>query len=260
KPSGMSLSLKAPGICTGWKFESKTSMFPVWKLVAKRKAPASLKPIASPLYTAPDAELCTAMTAWFASTLLFQPAIVPSSVAKSSVAGPELAPEEITKPVVALVATPVGAEVPVPAGVGIVTAACTDWPVASYGVASPAPFSATHSPLLVPSVMPHGFTRLASVCAAGALPRLAKTAGSSVTRFVCVNVTAGTSRLSSSSTLGRSGLGHGADLLREGRWEARNVPNMMYLLCRYVRIVLKWAGRRAITRRDRPSSFYFQRK
>src|SRR5262245_51625641 len=217
-------------------------MFPVWKLVAKRKAPASLKPIASPLYTAPDAELFTAMTAWVASTLLFQPAIVPSSVAKSSVAGPDLVPEEMTKPVVALVATPVGAEVPVPAGVGIVTAAWTDWPVAAYGVASPAPFSATHSPLLVPSVMPHGFTRLASVCAAGVKPKLASTAWLSVTRFVCVNVTAGTRRLSSSSTLGRSGREHGAHLLCERRREAR--PNMMYLLCRYVRIVLKWAGRR----------------
>src|ERR671937_504618 len=123
KLEGIFLSVKAPAMWTGWKLELKTSTVPAWKLVAKRKAPEALKPIASPLYTACEAELSTAMTAWVGSTLLFQPAIVPSSVANSSVAGPDWAPDEMTKPVVALVAAPVGA--------GIVMAAWTVWPVPS---------------------------------------------------------------------------------------------------------------------------------
>src|SRR5919201_2289246 len=113
-------SRNPPGVWTRRKFESKTSTVPAWKLVAKRKAPLALKPRASPLYTAPEAELSTAMMAWLGSTLLFQPAIVPSSVANSSVLGPELPPDEMTKPNVPLVATPVGDELPVLAGAGIV--------------------------------------------------------------------------------------------------------------------------------------------
>jgi len=108
---------------------------PAWKLVAKRKAPDALKPRASPLYTAPDDELFTARTAWVASTLLFHPAMVPSSVANNSVLGPEWLPDVMTKPGVALVATPVGAEVPVPPGVGMVTTTGdpdgSAWPFAS---------------------------------------------------------------------------------------------------------------------------------
>ena len=61
------------------------------------------------------------MTALLESTSLFQPAIVPSSVAKSSLLGPELPPEEMTKPAVAFVAAPVGRETP-PPGAGIVMA------------------------------------------------------------------------------------------------------------------------------------------
>src|SRR5919201_1987444 len=121
KLEGIFESVNPPGVCTGRKFESKTSILPAWKLVAKRKAPEALKPIARPLYTAPDAELSTAITACVGSTLLFQPAIVPFSVANSSVLGPELLPEEMTKPDVPFVATPVGDEVPVPPGAGIVT-------------------------------------------------------------------------------------------------------------------------------------------
>src|ERR671935_1954537 len=114
KLEGIFLSVKAPEMWTGWKLGSKTSTVPAWKLVAKRKAPEALKPIASPLYTACEAELSTAITAWVGSTLLFQPAIVPFSVANSSVLGADWPLEEMTNPDVPLVATPVGDEEPVP--------------------------------------------------------------------------------------------------------------------------------------------------
>ena len=68
--------------------------------------------------------------AWVGSTVLFQPAIVPSSVANNSVLGAELPFAVMMKPAVPLVATPVGAEAPVPPGAGTVTAACTDWAAA----------------------------------------------------------------------------------------------------------------------------------
>src|SRR5262245_59411334 len=163
KPAGSFGSLNLPDSRTGRKFESKTSIVPAWKLVANRKAPLALKPRASPLYTAPEAELFTAMTVWVGSTLLLQPAMVPSSVANSSVAGPAPWPDEMPRPFVALVATPVGAEAPGPLGPGIVTAGWTALPAPSRLSAMPAPFSATHSPLLVPSASPQGFTRLGSV-------------------------------------------------------------------------------------------------
>src|SRR5512144_1587780 len=106
----------------GLKFESKASTVPAWKFVANKKAPEPLKPIASPLYTAPLAELSTAITALVGSTALFQPAIVPSSVANSCVLGAELPPAEMTNPVVALVTTPVGFDGPVLfPGAGMVT-------------------------------------------------------------------------------------------------------------------------------------------
>src|SRR5947209_951073 len=122
KPAGMCESRNPPGVRTGRKFESKTSMVPAWKLVAKRKAPVVVKPRASPLYTAPEAELSTAMIAWVGSTLLFHPAMVPSSVANSSVLGPKWAPAAMPKPDVALLTTPVGDEVPLPPGLGILIA------------------------------------------------------------------------------------------------------------------------------------------
>src|SRR5437588_4663249 len=135
KPAGILGSRKPPGIATGWKFASNTSIVPAWKLVAKRKAPAALNPMARPLYTAPDAELSTAIMAWVGSTLLFQPAIVPSSVANSSLLGPDWLPDEITKPGVSLVATPVGVPDTIPTGPGIVTMrgdpAGIAWPVPS---------------------------------------------------------------------------------------------------------------------------------
>src|SRR5262245_21488557 len=99
--------------------------------------------------------------------LLLHPAMVPSSVANNSVAGPAASPDEITKPPVALVATPVGDEVPTPPGPGIVTAGGMAVPVASKLSAMLLPFSPTHSPLLVPRAMPQGFTRFGSVWAAG---------------------------------------------------------------------------------------------
>src|SRR6516162_3612502 len=98
------------------------------------------------------------MTGWVGSTLLFQPAIVPSSVANSSVLGADFPADEMTKPGEALVATPVGGEVPVPPGAGMVMADWTPWPVPSKLPAMPAPFSETQSPLLVPRAMPQGFT------------------------------------------------------------------------------------------------------
>src|SRR5262245_48211442 len=135
------------------------------------------------------------MTACVGSTLLFHPAIVPSSVANNSVLGPDLPPDEMTKPGVALVATPVGAEVPVPPGTGMDTSTGEPdgraWPVASSDSAVRLPFSATDSPLLVPRAMPQGFARVGYV--------LWARPGPSDTGFVWVKVTAGTRRPSSSS-------------------------------------------------------------
>src|SRR5260370_12869660 len=114
------------------------------------------------------AELSTAITALPRSTLLFQPAIVPSVVENSSVLGPELPLSEMTNPGVTLVATPVGDEVPVlPFGAGFTTLRCdiagSAWPVPSYLVAFPDPLSETQSPIFTPSAHPHGFTIFASV-------------------------------------------------------------------------------------------------
>src|SRR5919197_419363 len=82
-----------------------------------------------------ESELSIAITAWVGSTLLFQPAIVPSSVANSSVLGADWPPEEMTNPDVPLVATPVGDEEPVPPGAGMVTTVGDPdgigWPVLS---------------------------------------------------------------------------------------------------------------------------------
>src|SRR5947208_47236 len=110
-----------PRVRTGWNFESKTSIVPARKLVANKKAPDALKPSASPLYTAREAELFTTITARVGSTFAFHPAIVPSSVANSSALGAEAAPAEMTNPFVPLVTTPVGEDLPalVP-GVGMV--------------------------------------------------------------------------------------------------------------------------------------------
>src|SRR5262249_52242040 len=133
----------------------------------------------------PLAELSTAITARMESTVLFQPAIVPSSVANNCVAGAEFAPDVMTKPGGTLVVIPVGADSPVLfPGAGIVTvrggvdgSAC---PVPSKVFEFPEPLFAIQIPLLTPSVIPQGFTRFVSVFFA--MP------ATSAMRFVCVKV------------------------------------------------------------------------
>src|SRR5919201_1256027 len=120
------------------------------------------------------------MTARLGSTSAFQPAIVPSSVANSSVLGPERPPEEIVNPKPPLVAAPVGADVP-PPGRGIVTGGARDWPLGSIFAAVPDPFSEIQTPCsLKPRAIPHGFTRFGSVRCA--------TPGTSEMRLVSVKV------------------------------------------------------------------------
>src|ERR1051325_8479480 len=137
--------------------------------------------MASPLYTAPIAEWFTARTALAGSTSMLHPAIVPSSVANSSVPGALLPFAEMTKPVVALLTTPVGADAPEPPGAGmVIVPGATGCPVPSRLVDFPDPFSDIQSPLLSPKAIPHGLTRFESVLFA--IP------GTSETRFVCVNV------------------------------------------------------------------------
>src|SRR5437016_13829926 len=118
-PPGRYGSLNLPSFGTCWNFESKTSIVPAWKLVANRNAPLPLNPMARPLYTAPIAERFTTITALAGSTSILHPAIVPSSVANSSAPGALLPFAEMTKPVVALVTTRVGAHAPEPNGAGI---------------------------------------------------------------------------------------------------------------------------------------------
>src|SRR5262245_25975170 len=65
------------------------------------------------------------MMAWVASTLGFQPEIVPSSVAKMNWLAKDFPPLLMTKSGVLLNTLPVGAAVFTPAGVGIVTAGMT---------------------------------------------------------------------------------------------------------------------------------------
>src|SRR5690349_19685372 len=114
--------------------------------------------------------------------LVFQPAIVPSSVAKIWVLGAEFAPAEMMKSVPALVTTPVGADVPELPGAGIVIvwdAEGIGCPVPSKLLALPDPLLQIQIPLLVPSAIPQGFTRFVSVIFA--MP------ATSATRLVCMN-------------------------------------------------------------------------
>src|SRR5215510_11296837 len=64
--------------------------------------------------------------------------------------------------VVALKTAPVGAEVPLPSGVGIVTTSDCGTPAALYKVVSPVPLSETHQGLPLARATPHAFTRLGS--------------------------------------------------------------------------------------------------
>src|SRR5262249_34644243 len=94
--------------------------------------------------------------------------MVPSSAANSSLLGPDFPPAAIMNDDWRmLVATPVGAEVPIPPGAGIVTVSGDDagscWPLASKLSAVPLWFSATHRPLLRPSAMPQGLSRFGFV-------------------------------------------------------------------------------------------------
>src|SRR5215472_15455235 len=104
------------------------------------------------------------MKALLESTLTLQPAMVPSSVANSSVAGADLTPDEMTKSEVALLATPVAALAPEPLGLGIaIVCGATGWPAPSYEVALPEPLSEIQTPPLSPSAIPHGLARFGSV-------------------------------------------------------------------------------------------------
>src|SRR5690242_20227451 len=128
-------------------------------------------------------ERSTAMTACPLSTFGFQPAIVPSSVAKRKKAGPETPSFLITKSdeVLSSVlnACPVGAPAaPFPAdgGAGIAPTRGCGLPAPSYSVVTPAWLSETQIGVPGPTEVPQGFFRLGSVWAARP--------GISETRFV----------------------------------------------------------------------------
>src|SRR5919108_6312782 len=103
------------------------------------------------------------MTALFRSTVRFHPAMVPSSVTKRNIA---FAPGPTRNPVVALKTVPVGAEVPVPSGVGIFTTRGCATPAALYRVETPVPLSDTHQGLPLPRESPQAFTRFESTLGA----------------------------------------------------------------------------------------------
>src|SRR6201987_4569073 len=132
KPAGTVGSVK---LLTWWKLLSKTSTVPNRKLVAYRNLPAGVLTRASPLYSAPwspawsvTVDRSTAGTAWVGSTVGFQPAIVPSSVADTNRAGADTPFSDITKPsAVGLNTVPSGAPTapgPAEGGAGIDTASC----------------------------------------------------------------------------------------------------------------------------------------
>ena len=96
----------------------------------------------------------------------FQPDIVPSSVSKMKMLGPDLPCRDTTKPLVLLKTTPVGAAV-VPAGLpgggGIVTTSGEPsgnrLPFPLYRVDTPVPLSATHHGLEGVETSPQELTR-----------------------------------------------------------------------------------------------------
>src|SRR6266568_828801 len=113
--------------------------------------------------------LSTTRTVFVASTLGFQPEIVPSSVAKMKNDLPEFAPFETTKSFVALKTSPVGAAIVpagLPAGGATVTTSATAVPSPLYSVVTPAPLSETQNGLVDEAVMPHALTRFGSVVCA----------------------------------------------------------------------------------------------
>src|SRR6267143_6165250 len=92
-------------------------------------------------------------------TVGFQPAMVPSSVANKKNA---FAPGPTRNPGVALKTVPVGADVPVPSGVGIFTTRACGTPAALYKVERPVPLSETHQGLPVARERPQALTRFGS--------------------------------------------------------------------------------------------------
>src|SRR5579864_4904075 len=133
-PAGIVGSVK---VLTKLKLLSNTSTVPKRKSVAYRNFPAGVVTNARPLYTAPTSpawsvavERSTAMMAWVGSTLGFQPTMVPSSVAKRNLLGPDVPASDTTKPsAVGLSTAPVGAPTapgPAEGGAGMAT---TCWPL-----------------------------------------------------------------------------------------------------------------------------------
>src|SRR5437016_11383490 len=104
------------------------------------------------------------ITASVGFTLGFQPEMVPSSVTNRKIAF-RVGFSRI--PVVALKTVPVGAAVPLPSGVGILTTRDCGTPVALYNVERPVPLSATHQGLPLPRASPQEFTRLGSTLMLG---------------------------------------------------------------------------------------------
>src|SRR5207253_8088219 len=105
---------------------------------------------------------CVRLTFWF------QPEMVPSSVAKRKVAGPDPPPCPITKSLVPLKTVPDGADGPLwPGGAGTVTTRGAPWgngwPVVSYRVETPVTLSPTQkAPEPGLTAKPHGFVRFGS--------------------------------------------------------------------------------------------------
>src|ERR1700730_15941711 len=92
-------------LLTKLKLLSNTSTVPKRKFVAYRNFPVGVVTSARPLYTAPTSPAwsvavdgSTAMIACVGSTPEFQPTMVPSSVVKRNLLGPELLPFDTTKP------------------------------------------------------------------------------------------------------------------------------------------------------------------
>src|SRR5258708_11722673 len=134
--------------------------------------------MASDLYTVPFGELSTVFIA-LALTVGFEPEIVPSSVAKMKNAGFVAATAKAPAPANELNTCPVGFEVPVPSGVGIVTTRAGGTPAPLERVVTPIPLSEIQKGLVALAEMPHGLTRWLSVFAAAP--------GVSASKLVCKN-------------------------------------------------------------------------
>src|SRR5439155_23207328 len=97
------------------------------------------------------------------------------------------APATLKSVALALKTTPVGGAgdvAPALPDAGMVTTSDCGLPAPSYRVDTPAPLSDTQKGPVGGKAMPHGVFRLASVCAAGANPRLARIVWLSVTRLL----------------------------------------------------------------------------